>query len=183
MKRLNALQPVRPMVLIDEIPWHEMDVDGFLKSDAKTLSSAGSRAVSRTLYRWDHLRCDMVVSLTLKSRARSTAPDSASKKARTPRSRPNNWIVGHHYKPQIETEEDLEKWSSGSLRDKVKNEQRSQAREALGGIWTSHDRYYVYAPSGTPCRMDHTGRSPDRSRGASGVLEARWTDTSQCLRG
>ncbi|MDD4462299.1 MAG: hypothetical protein PHP94_08315, partial [Eubacteriales bacterium] len=27
----NALRPVRPLVLVDELPWNEMDVDGFLR--------------------------------------------------------------------------------------------------------------------------------------------------------
>ena len=27
-RRLNDLEPVRPLVWINEIPWHEMDVDG-----------------------------------------------------------------------------------------------------------------------------------------------------------
>ena len=27
-KVLNSLNPVRPMFMIDQIPWHEMDVDG-----------------------------------------------------------------------------------------------------------------------------------------------------------
>ena len=26
-KQLNGLKPVRPMVMIDQIPWHEMNVD------------------------------------------------------------------------------------------------------------------------------------------------------------
>ena len=29
-KALNGLKPARPMVAIDQIPWHEMDVDGEL---------------------------------------------------------------------------------------------------------------------------------------------------------
>ena len=29
-KALNRLKPVRPMVLIGDVPWHEMDVDGEL---------------------------------------------------------------------------------------------------------------------------------------------------------
>lgn len=29
-RRLNDLEPVRPLVWINEIPWHEMDVDGEL---------------------------------------------------------------------------------------------------------------------------------------------------------
>ena len=29
-RRLNRLDPVRPMVWINEIPWHEMNVDGVL---------------------------------------------------------------------------------------------------------------------------------------------------------
>ncbi|HJN15740.1 MAG TPA: hypothetical protein QGH10_09630, partial [Armatimonadota bacterium] len=29
-KASNSLKPVRPMVMIDQIPWHEMEVDGEL---------------------------------------------------------------------------------------------------------------------------------------------------------
>jgi hypothetical protein len=37
-KAINALQPERPMVMVDQLPWHELDVDGSLalKTDNAT---------------------------------------------------------------------------------------------------------------------------------------------------
>lgn len=59
-KRFNGLQPSRPMVMIDQIPWHEMNVedeltlrceDPFLRSLEWDMRSE--------LYKWNHFRCDM----------------------------------------------------------------------------------------------------------------------------
>jgi len=61
-KALNALRPVRPMVMIDQVPWHEMNV-----ADELTVRSQDDFARSletrlrRTLYAWNHMRADMVV--------------------------------------------------------------------------------------------------------------------------
>ena len=61
-RRLNDLQPARPMVWINEIPWNEMNVD-----DELTLQCADPWAreveggLRRLLYQWRHLPADMVV--------------------------------------------------------------------------------------------------------------------------
>ncbi|MBP7402063.1 MAG: hypothetical protein KBA30_05545 [Clostridia bacterium] len=137
-KRLNALRPVRPMVLIDEIPWHEMDVDGFLQpqcSDPFLRRIEGG--LRRTLYRWEHLRCDMVVEPYIEiPRAIGSTGFGIEKNEDTAVTDKNNWIVGHHYKPQIEDEDDLEKLVVPTLsEDKQENARHEEAaREALGGI-------------------------------------------------
>lgn len=62
-QRLNDLDSVRPMVWINEIPWHEMNVD-----DELTLRTGDpwaqdqERDLRRTLYQWRHLPADMVLS-------------------------------------------------------------------------------------------------------------------------
>ncbi|MBI3946149.1 MAG: hypothetical protein HY321_09545 [Armatimonadetes bacterium] len=61
-RRLNALKPGRPLVWINEIPWHEMDVDGELALQSEDpFCRQVERALRTTLYEWDHLRADMVV--------------------------------------------------------------------------------------------------------------------------
>jgi len=59
-KRLNGLKPVRPMVMIDQIPWHEMNVDDelTLRCEAPFLRELewGMRAA---LYKWKHFSADM----------------------------------------------------------------------------------------------------------------------------
>ena len=56
-RKLNDLESARPMVWINEIPWHEMNVD-----DELTLRTANPWAreletrLRRTLYQWRHIR-------------------------------------------------------------------------------------------------------------------------------
>ena len=60
---LNDLKPERPMVWINEVCWHEMNV-----SDELTLQCQGAWAreqeliLRRELYQWQHLRGDMVIN-------------------------------------------------------------------------------------------------------------------------
>lgn len=41
---LNDLHPERPVVLIDELPWHELNADGFLTLRCEARISAGRRS-------------------------------------------------------------------------------------------------------------------------------------------
>ena len=60
-QKLNDLESERPMVWINEIPWHEMNVD-----DELTLLTEHpwardqERELRRTLYQWRHLPGDMI---------------------------------------------------------------------------------------------------------------------------
>jgi hypothetical protein len=62
-KDLNGLKPQRPMVMIDEIPWHEIAaVDDFLVVRSIDPFARSLEATLRqTLYAWKHMRVDMVV--------------------------------------------------------------------------------------------------------------------------
>lgn len=61
-KALNGLRPARPMVTLDGIPWHEMDVDGELALQTEDGFCRGvETTLRRTLYQWRHMRADMVV--------------------------------------------------------------------------------------------------------------------------
>ncbi|MHB8862869.1 MAG: hypothetical protein ACYC6N_10730, partial [Pirellulaceae bacterium] len=60
---LNDLQSVRPMVWINEIPWHEMDVNGELTLRTEhPWARDQERDMRRTLYQWRHLPGDMIIS-------------------------------------------------------------------------------------------------------------------------
>ncbi len=110
-QKLNDLESERPMVWINEICWHEMEVDGEL-----TLRTADPWAreqesnLRRTLYQWRHLPGDMIVNdwLTCPLAIHSTdfgiiedvdivATDQASD------------IVSRHFHIQIRDFDDLEK--------------------------------------------------------------------------
>jgi len=106
----NDLKPVRPVVFISQVPWHEMDVDGSLK-----LRSRGDFVrdlewdLRRIIYQWEHMPADMVVEPViyldpviedtgiLDIEEDTVITDDASD------------VVSHHYKPQITGERDLEK--------------------------------------------------------------------------
>jgi hypothetical protein len=61
-RRLNDLESSRPMVWINEIPWHEMDVDGELTLRTEDpWAQDQERDLRRTLYQWRHLQGDMIV--------------------------------------------------------------------------------------------------------------------------
>jgi len=60
---LNALNMERPMLLIDQIPWNEMDVDGSLICRVQDPYWRGVGWDMRsTIYKWTHMPADMVVN-------------------------------------------------------------------------------------------------------------------------
>ena len=62
-KRLNDLDSVRPMVWINEIPWHEMNVDDELTLRTEhPWARDQERELRQTLYQWKHLPADMVLN-------------------------------------------------------------------------------------------------------------------------
>jgi hypothetical protein len=61
-QKLNDLRSQRPMVWINEICWHEMDVDGELTLRTEhPWARDQERDLRRTLYQWRHLPGDMIV--------------------------------------------------------------------------------------------------------------------------
>ena len=61
-RKLNAKKPARPMVMIDQVCWNEMNVDDELTlrcSDPECRSYEES--LRRTLFQWKHFPVDMVV--------------------------------------------------------------------------------------------------------------------------
>jgi hypothetical protein len=137
-KKLNGLRPERPMVMIDQIPWHEMDVDGELECVCEDpFFRRIETDLRRRLYTWRHMRADMVMEpyvdvpktivgadLGIRANENRAALD------------PANDVVGHIYHDQLRTEDDLEKIrmpevsldADGTARDE------ERAREVFGGI-------------------------------------------------
>jgi hypothetical protein len=110
-KALNALKPVRPMVMIDQVCWHEMDVDGSLKLQTESpFCRSIETGLRRTLYQWKHMPVDMVVMPTIQIpkviRSTGFGVEIVEERAIVD---PENDIVGHCYMDQLKTEEDLQK--------------------------------------------------------------------------
>ena len=59
--KLNSINMERPMLLIDQIPWNEMDVDGSLICQVNEPYWRGVEWNLRTcIYKWKHMPADMV---------------------------------------------------------------------------------------------------------------------------
>lgn len=110
-RALNGLHPVRPVVLMDEIPWNQLE-----GAKELALQCTGERErrleeyMRRQLYRWNHFRCDMIVedyipwprhieigSFGIDVQADILAYDN------------KNSVVSHRYSDQIPDEEAMNK--------------------------------------------------------------------------
>jgi hypothetical protein len=138
--RLNANKPGRPLVWINEIPWHEMDLDGEL--ELKTSDSYCreiEQTLRRTIYQWNHLPADMVVEAKFHSPL--VIHDTGfgiSEDVEVARTDEKNKIISRHFHAQIDSEKDLEKIKNPVVtHDEEASEQNYQfATEAFGDILT-----------------------------------------------
>ncbi len=110
-RRLNAREPARPMVMMDQVCWNEMKA-----GDALTLRCADpicrryEQQLRHTLYQWDHFPVDMVVESFIRvPRAIQNTGLGVRVEEDTVATDPTNAVVGHKYFNQFQTEDDLEK--------------------------------------------------------------------------
>ena len=139
-KALNALKPVRPMVMIDQIPWHEMDVDGELALQTEDdFCRPLETRLRRTLYSWRHMRADMVVEpvIDIPKAFRNTGFGIQTVEKRAV-SDPRNSVVGHYYIDQLKTEEDLQKIRKPEIAfdEEATAQAQEKAHELFDGILT-----------------------------------------------
>ncbi|MBI9107881.1 MAG: hypothetical protein JEZ04_14125 [Spirochaetales bacterium] len=110
-KNLNDLKSRRPMVWINEIPWHEMDVD-----DELTLKTQHPWArdlemkLRRTIYQWKHMPGDMIVSPFIECPMIIHSTDfGILEEVDIATTDSENDIYSRHFKIQINSMDDLEK--------------------------------------------------------------------------
>ena len=146
---INDLKPRRPMVWLDEIPWHEMDIDGNLQllcedDFARQMESH----FRRTLYRWEYLQGDMVVENVYNVPRHYTSTgmgievheDKLSTDER-------NHIISHYYLDQLDTKEKVEALREPVLTayPDIDNQHVEWANDILDGILPVRlQGYYIY---------------------------------------
>jgi hypothetical protein len=110
-RRLNDLDPERPLVWINEIPWHEMDVEGELELRCRNPWARGLETeLRRTVYQWKHMPGDMVVNPWIECPLAIHSTDfGIIEDVDIVRTDTANEIVSRHFKAQITGPEDLEK--------------------------------------------------------------------------
>lgn len=108
---LNDLNSRRPMVWINEIPWHEMNVD-----DELTLRCTGTWArnledsLRKTIYQWNHMRGDMIVNPWFECQKVIHSTDFGILEDTTvAKTDEENDIVSRHFKIQISEPDDIAK--------------------------------------------------------------------------
>ena len=135
-QRLNGLGRGKPMVWINEIPWHEMDVDGELTPLCRDpFLQQVELDLRRTLYQWKHLPADMVVEpvyyLPLVIRDSLFGIREDVEIARTDA---QNSVVSRHFHIQIREEADLEKIQLPVVtHDAAETERRREMLHAIFG--------------------------------------------------
>jgi hypothetical protein len=110
-RRLNGLKPVRPMVMIDQVCWNEMNVDDELALECGNEEARGYEwELKATLYQWKHFPVDMVVEpfIRVHKAVRNTGFGVGTRE-RTAVLDPTNSVVGHAYINQFENDSDLDR--------------------------------------------------------------------------
>ncbi len=137
-RKINALEPERPMVMIDQVCWNEMNIDDKLTlrcTDAEL--RAYEERLRRTLFQWEYFPVDMVVEpFFLVPKAIHNTVFGMSVHEEIVTSDPTNDVVSHFYENQFQTEEDLEKIKVPHVtHDANETERRMQvAHELFDGV-------------------------------------------------
>ncbi len=110
-RRLNGLDPVRPMVMIDQVCWNEMDIENQL---ALQCSDPDCRDyedfLRKTLFQWKYFPVDMVVDDFIRvPKAITNTGFGIMVEENVSVLDPTNSVVGHLFLNQFQQDEDLEK--------------------------------------------------------------------------
>lgn len=137
-RAVNGLRMIRPVVLIDEEPWSELNTKGELNllSTDEDLRSA-ELYMRRMLYKWNHHRADMIVPPFIPVRKIISGHSGwLSVKEETIATDRLNNIVSHEYKDQLRNPEDIEKLTMPQVNyDKKSTEKiRNKINEFIGDI-------------------------------------------------
>ena len=102
-RRLNALEPERPMVMIDQVCWNEMNIDDALTLRCVDAELRGyEERLRRTLFQWKYFPVDMVVEPFMRvPKAICNSGFGIGVREETAVSDPTNAVVSHKYENQF----------------------------------------------------------------------------------
>jgi len=135
-KRLNSLKRVKPMIWINEIPWHEMDVNDELRlQTTNEFSRYYEWQLRTTIYQWEHMPGDMVVEPVIYSPlAIQDTGFGITEEVDIRRTDERSSVVSRHFHVQIREEADLEKIKMPIVsHDEAASQQRYEMAEELFG--------------------------------------------------
>lgn len=109
--RHNALAGERPLILLDQLPWNELNVDGSLNRRVENEFFASvERWLSREIYKWTHCPGDMVIDPYIKiPYPHKNSGWGLNAKVTTLRVEETSDVESQHMENLIHEMEDLEK--------------------------------------------------------------------------
>ena len=109
--KLNGLHPERPMVMIDQVCWNEMDHSGEMTNHCEDPFLASLESTfRRKLYQWEHFPVDMVFDNWVNiPKAISNTQFGIEVQEDTQAFEQGNEVFSHNYENLFQTEEDLER--------------------------------------------------------------------------
>ena len=135
-RRLNGLNPVRPMVMIDQVCWNEMNVDDELTLQCNDAECRGFEEwFRRKIFQWEHFPVDMVIEAFFPvAKAVKNTRFDVQVIEETAETDPDNNVRGHKYANQFQTEKDLEKIYPPEVRhDETETARRVEKAESIFG--------------------------------------------------
>ena len=105
-RRLNVLERVKPLVWINEIPWHELGLEDQLETSDPWCRDL-EWGLRRQLYQWEHLPGDMVIEnvvycpLVIEDTGFGMAEVSETRRVT------EDSVLSRRFEPQIKNEEDV----------------------------------------------------------------------------
>lgn len=139
---LNGLRPIRPLVMIDELPWNEMNVDGELTTRTEDpFCRTLEVAIRRTLYQWRHFPVDMVVEARVYvPKTIRTTGFGLDIQETTLSVESENEILSHEYRDQLRDEEDVQRIRipEVSLDEDTTARDEAKAHEIFDGVLDVH---------------------------------------------
>ncbi len=116
--QLNDLQPLRPILLIDEFPWHELNFDGSLTLECTNPQNHEIETLlRRKIMQWKYFSADMVLEREIPIMPITTGLMDIGVLVKDEHAvtDENNEVVGHYYHNQFQSIEDLEKLHNSKI--------------------------------------------------------------------
>ena len=107
-RKTNAMEAVRPVVLIDEVPWGEIKEEALTNLCSPELGWLETR-LRHTLYQWEHFQVDLVVPPVFRIQKRPCWRRGIGIEVQDRQIKGNTgaYISAHAYQDQLQTEDDL----------------------------------------------------------------------------
>ena len=148
-RALNDMRMEKPMVTIHQIPWHEMDVDGFLTC---RVQDPYFREIEWNLrmeiYKWEHMPADMVLNPYI-ILPRPITNSGFGLNVRKLDDKPDGFAISHLFEDQLAEMEDVQK-----IQTPVVTLDKAKAEEILDA---AHNIFDGIAPVQWGGMMLHSG--------------------------